>query len=355
MFVEDWQRTRGAHIGDLSISYLQGDASARSYARLSDGAQTWLLMDSPRQPDGPPIRDDRPYSAIAHLSEDIQAFIAVGATLADAGFSTPETEHVDPQAGLAVIEDFGEAVFGSDAVAGADLGTLYETATDVLVALRDVPVPQVASAASCSHRLPRYSSEALLIEVELLLDWYVPIAIDRNLDDRARHAFHDAWQPQFTRLQSGAAGWVLRDFHSPNLIHLPQRSGIAAVGLIDYQDAVIGHPAYDLVSLLKDARLDLPAGLEARLLERYCRAAVAKDEDFDEAEFRWAYALLGAQRNTKILGIFARLAQRDGKPQYLRHIPRLTGYLREAVSHPELAAILSWYQTHLPSVLHSEV
>ena len=312
-FLVDWSTARDTHVSDLAIGYLQGDASARSYARLRDGARTWLLMDSPRQPDGPPIRDGRPYSAIAHLAEDIQAFVAIGGELSQAGFSTPKTERVDPRAGFAIIEDLGDSVFGTEIARGGDLATLYEAATNVAIALRDVPVPEVAAAAGCRHHLPRYTSEALHIEVELLLDWYVPCAIEGHLDDAARRAFHDAWQPQFARLQSGGLGWVLRDFHSPNLIHLPQRSGIAAIGLIDYQDAVIGHTAYDLVSLLQDARLDVPADIEAKLLERYCRTVAGKDDHFDETEFRWAYALLGGQRNTKILGIFARLARRDGK------------------------------------------
>ena len=350
-FLDGWTAARGIPIGELAISYLQGDASARSYARIHDGSRTWLLMDSPRQADGPPIRDGRPYSAIAHLAEDIQAFIAIGAELAKAGLSTPSTERVDPQRGLAIIEDFGDAVFGAEIAAGCDLAMLYEAATDVAIALREVPVPEIATAADCRHRLQRYDCDALHIEVELLLDWFIPYVVEGKLDEPARHAFRDAWQPQFARLQSGPHGWVLRDFHSPNLIRLPQRTGIAAVGLIDYQDAVIGHPAYDLVSLLQDARLDVPASVEDRLLEHYCRTVAVNDGSFDEADFRWAYAVLGAQRNTKILGIFARLAHRDGKPQYLRHIPRLSGYLRRGLAHPQLAEVRSWYLTHLPSVL----
>ena len=141
--------------------------------------------------------------------------------------------------------------------------------------------------------------------------------------------------------------WTLRDYHSPNLIWLPGREGIARVGLIDTQDCVLGHPAYDLVSLLQDARVDIPRQTADRLLDYYCalRRTVAR---FDEGSLRLAFAVFGAQRATKILGIFARLSRRDGKHQYLRHIPRVSGYLERNLAHPALAPLKQWFDKHLP-------
>jgi aminoglycoside/choline kinase family phosphotransferase len=148
---------------------------------------------------------------------------------------------------------------------------------------------------------------------------------------------------------------ALRDFHSPNLLYSPERNGASynQVGLIDFQDALLGHPAFDLVSLLQDARLDVAPEIEDRLYARYAAAAAAADPEFDDSAFRFAYAALGAQRNTKILGIFARLWKRDGKPHYLRHIPRIWRYLERDLEHPGLAALATWYDAHFPPAARS--
>ena len=354
-FLTAWTRSNSVPISDVDLRYLQGDASARSYARVwsteHHGLPPLLLMDSPKQPDGPPIRNNLPYSAIAHLAEDIEPFIAVGAELARHGFSTPSTMFLDRISGLALIEDFGEKVFGDEIASGRmDLAGLYDAAVDVLLELRAVPVPTIVEGHGCSHRVPRYDDEALGIEIALLLDWYARSARGEALADDARKAFHTAWQGQFARLHEQSHGWVLRDYHSPNLIWLPERSGVARVGLIDFQDAQIGHPAYDLVSLLQDARLDVPEAVETTELDRYCSIIAQRETSFDEAGFRWAYALLGAQRATKILGIFTRLSARDGKHQYLRHIPRVSRYLRRNLKHPGLRTISSWFEAYLPTV-----
>jgi aminoglycoside/choline kinase family phosphotransferase len=145
------------------------------------------------------------------------------------------------------------------------------------------------------------------------------------------------------------ATWVLRDYHSPNLLWLPQRDGIARIGLVDFQDALIGPAAYDVASLLQDARVDVPETMEMNLLGRYVRARLSHDRGFDTGGFTLLYATLAAQRATKILGIFARLQRRDGKPQYLRHIPRLWGYLQRSLAHPALAGLKGWYAANVPS------
>ena len=143
---------------------------------------------------------------------------------------------------------------------------------------------------------------------------------------------------------------MLRDFHSPNLLWLPNRRGAARIGLLDFQDAVMGSPAYDVASLLQDARVDVPEEMEIELLTRYLRARQAADPSFDPEQFAQFYATLAAQRASKILGIFARLEKRDGKPQYLRHMPRVWGYLRRALAHPALAQLQSWYRAHVPAL-----
>jgi N-acetylmuramate 1-kinase len=142
----------------------------------------------------------------------------------------------------------------------------------------------------------------------------------------------------------------LRDFHSPNLMWLPQRHGTARIGLLDFQDAVMGSPAYDLASLLQDARVDMPEMMEIALLSRYTRARLIADPAFDAPAFVRAYATLAAQRASKILGIFARLEKRDGKPQYLRHLPRVWAYLQRSLAHPALAPLQTWYKLHVPKL-----
>jgi hypothetical protein len=160
----------------------------------------------------------------------------------------------------------------------------------------------------------------------------------------------ELWQPLFARLGRQPEGWVLRDFHSPNLVWLPERDGARRAGLLDFQDALRGSPAYDLVSLLEDARLDVPAALEDELLAYYLGRREA-DPAFDGAEFRFAYAALGVQRNTKILGIFARLAMRDGKRTYLRHIPRIWRYMARGLAHPDLSGLARWFDRYLPDAI----
>ena len=185
--------------------------------------------------------------------------------------------------------------------------------------------------------------------MELLLDWYWPAVLGTPAPNDARADFVALWKLVFDQLDDQPIGWVLRDYHSPNLVWLADRKGVARVGIIDFQDAMRGPPAYDLVSLLQDARIDVSPELEAHLFNHYCAMVTARQTGFDRDAFAFAYAALGAQRSTKILGIFARLAQRDGKPSYLRHIPRLWRYLEHDLAHPELGALRAWYDRHMPT------
>lgn len=340
---------RHAGWGDAGLRYLQGDASPRAYSRLERGGERVLLMDCPKAPDGPPLRDGKPYSAIAHLAEDVRPFAALAPALRAAGFSVPEILAHDLDLGFLLLEDLDDRVYGPVIAAGACAEELYMTAVDTLLTLRKLPVPELLPLPDGGqHRLPHYDEGALQIEAELLLDWFWPMAKGEAAPEEAREAYLACWRPLLAELE-GTAKWVLRDFHSPNLIWLPEREGIARVGIIDFQDALTGHPAYDLVSLCQDARRDVPPALEAALFDHYCAEAGAADGAFDRGKFGVAYAILGAQRNSKILGIFARLAKRDGKRGYLAHLPRVSGYLERNLAHPALAELRGWFDRYLPA------
>jgi hypothetical protein len=334
------------------LGYLQGDASVRRYARITRAAGAGaILMDWARQPDGPAIRNGLPYSRIAHLAEDVRPFIAVAAALRALGLGVPAIYAQDLDRGFLLIEDLGDRVFGHEVETGAaDQALLWRTAAETLAALSVVVPPSLLPVGDgTEHRLPEYDCGALSIETELLLDWHWPALHGSPMPGDARAEFLSQWGVVFDRLVVLPPAWVLRDYHSPNLLWLPEREGIARVGVIDFQDAMRGPPAYDLVSLLQDARVDVAPELEAAVFDHYCAAVTARQTGFDRDAFAFAYAALGAQRNTKILGIFARLAKRDGKPGYLRHVPRLWRYLERDLAHPDLTGLKRWYDRCFPA------
>jgi N-acetylmuramate 1-kinase len=263
--------------------------------------------------------------------------------------SAPAIFAVDRAAGLLVIEDLGDDWL----VAGrppAPIEERYTAAVDLLAALhREQLPPTLPVAPGVDYALPPYDMEALLIEAELLLDWFLP-KLEAKISDAKRDVYLSLWRDALIPVVEAPATWVLRDVHSPNLLWLPEREGITRVGLLDFQDAVLGHAAYDLASLLQDARVDVPETMEIALLSRYTRAQLAAEPGFDATSFVQAYATLAAQRASKILGIFARLDRRDHKPQYLRHIPRVWAYLQRSLAHPALAPLRSWYRANLPSL-----
>lgn len=326
---------------------MQGDASSRAYERLTEpDGRSAVLMIAPPRPDGPPVRDGKPYSAIVKLAESVHAFVAVDRALRALGFSAPRIYGEDLDAGLLVLEDLGaEPVVD----AGGPRPERYAEATRLLAKLHATALPGILPVADgIDHVLPPYDAEALLFETELLPDWYAPAIRGVTLSPEARAAFGALWAEALEGAVPVRPTWTLRDYHSPNLIWLPERDGLERIGLIDFQDAVLGHPAYDVASLLQDARVDATAEFELRLLGLYARERRARDPAFDVGAFATAYALLAAQRATKILGIFARLDRRDGKPGYLAHIPRIEGYLARNLAHPALAPLRAWHARHLP-------
>jgi tRNA threonylcarbamoyl adenosine modification protein YjeE len=337
----------GAGFADAKRQRMPGDASTRSYARLARNDDWVILMNSPRRPDGAAIYAGKSYSAVARLAEDVKPFVAIANGLRERGFSAPKIQHADLDVGFLITEDFGSASF-VEGDPPSPIPERYQAATDMLAALHRLDLPETLPLApQITYTIPAFDTDAMLVEIGLMTDWYLP---DRDAAPSAelRRDFIALWRELLVKAEIAWKTWVIRDFHSPNLIWLDERAEFAKVGVIDFQDAVLGPEAYDLVSLLQDARIDVPEALELAMLTRYIKARLATDDAFDPAAFAELYAIMSAQRNTKLLGIFARLNRRDGKPQYLKHQPRIWTYLNRSLDHPALTGIRAWYAAHVP-------
>ena len=310
----DW---RGAQMNALT-----GDASFRRYFRLAGGPSPALLMDAPP------------------TQEDAAAFVRVARHLHALGLSAPEIHAEDPARGFLVIEDFGDATFTRRLAEGADEAALYALATDTLIALHRHP-----DAAAVD--VPPYDAAALQREADLLIDWFLPAATGAPTPPEVAAEYRAVWRGLYPLADAMPPILVLRDYHVDNLMELPGRAGPAACGLLDFQDALIGSPAYDLVSLVADARRDIGPALREAMVGRYLAAFPA----LDPADFLAAAAMLSAQRNCKIIGIFTRLMARDGKPAYLQHIPRVWRLLEADLAHPALAPVRAWLNAAIPPAL----
>jgi aminoglycoside/choline kinase family phosphotransferase len=304
----------------VAPAMLTGDASFRRYYRLADNGRRAILMDAP-----PPQEDIRPY-------------VGVAAMLRGLGLSAPEVYAEDCDNGFLLIEDFGDDTYTRLLARGADETALYSLAIDTLIEL------QRAVAVDRPPELPLYDEERLLTEAALLVDWYAPSVLGAPLPAAAREDFLARWREVLPRAALPAPTLVLRDYHVDNLMLLPGRPAVQGCGLLDFQDAVCGPPSYDLVSLLEDARRDVPPALRAAMTERY----LAGFPGLDREAFRRSAAILAAQRNCKIIGIFTRLWRRDGKPGYLAHIPRVWRLIEDELHEPALSPIADWLARHLP-------
>lgn len=296
-----------------TIEPVAGDASFRRYFRAIKDGRSAILMDAP-----PPNEDPRP-------------FIDIARWLGERGFAAPAIHGIDLDLGLVLLEDFGDVRMREtvDGDASRELA-LYGAAIDLLVRLhREDPATAAVYDRATLHR-----------EADLLTEWYCP-ALEIEPDQASYDA---AWDAVFDHAFTGPAVTVLRDYHSENLMLI----GDDRLGLLDFQDALAGHPAYDLVSLLQDARRDVDERVEAAMIARY-KAATGADEAFDIA-----YRVLGAQRNAKIIGIFTRLWQRDGKPRYAALCPRVWRYLNRDLEHPALAPVKAWFDATLPAALRGD-
>jgi N-acetylmuramate 1-kinase len=329
---------------------MAGDASVRSYCRLVREDGVVILMNFPKRPDGPAVYDGKSYSAAVHLADNVKPFVALANGLRARQFSAPAIHYAELETGLLITEDFGTELF----VKGEPPQPIverYEAAADMLAALHHQNLPEILPLApQLDYPIPVFDIEALLVEAGLMLEWYLP---DRGAppSETTRVEFALIWRELLGKTATEARTWVLRDLHSPNLIWLRERTDIARVGVIDFQDAVLGPAAYDVVSLLQDARIDVPEQLELVLLTRYIKARRAADPTFEATAFAETYAVMSAQRNTRLLGTFARLNRRDGKPQYLCHQPRIWTYLNRSLAHPVLWRAREWYAAHVPPPL----
>ncbi len=303
--------------------FLAGDASFRKYHRLErpDGSRA-VLMDA-----APPMEDVRPFLRIARH-------------LVDLGFSAPRILGAEETAGWLLLEDLGDATYTRLLARGQDEESLYALAVDVLIALHGLPESRAVPSET-----PPYDDQRLLDEALLFCDWYLPAVMEDGPDASARGGFIDVLEGLFPLLHAVPRTLVLRDFHVDNLLLLDGRRGIAACGLLDFQDAVSGPGAYDMMSLLEDARRDIDPLLVEHMIARYLEARPEVDPD----AFATAWAVLAAQRHLKVLGIFTRLDVRDGKSHYLEHVPRLWGLLERACRHPALTPVRDWLERHVPA------
>ncbi len=326
---------------DATRTFLEGDASSRRYETLTHNNKRMILMDMPQRADGPAIKNGKPYSAIAHLAEGLGSVVDVNQQLTSFGYSAPIIEASTVSDGLAIIEDLGGLVYGRMMLDGADMHEPMIAAVDLLADMSSKHWPTTINS---------YDTQAQLVEADLLVSWFWPYLHGTEASPSLHASFEKIWRKILPLAVSDKPYWVMRDFHSPNLIWLPERDGISRVGLIDTQDAVLGHPAYDLASMLQDARVDIDFEWADKLYNHY-EDLRYQQGNFDAKEFGTAYAILGAQRATKILGIFARLSKRDGKSGYLKHMPRVSRYLARNLSHPDLGELKNWYEKNMPEAL----
>lgn len=297
---------------------LAGDASNRRYLRLTrarDGT-TAVLMDAPPE-----------------RGEDVRPFLRIARHLCGIGLSAPRILAEDPERGFLILEDLGDALFARVMARNPSLeAPLYAAATDLLVDLHRHPPPP---------GLDVYGPRTMADMAALAFDWYLTGATGEQSPRRT--AFHAATEAALAAHALPADVLVQRDYHAENLLWLPGRTGTARVGLLDFQDAMLGHRAYDLVSVLQDARRDVPPAIETAMIARYIAGA-----GVDEGDFVTAYHCLGAQRNLRILGVFARLCLRDGKAGYVDLIPRVWAHLQRDLADPAMAEVRAILSGSLP-------
>lgn len=315
---------------------LAGDASFRTYYRVGDPGNHAVLMDARRDK-----READPelvhYTPINRLAANVMPFVTVTGLLREAGLSAPSVLASDTDQGLLLLEDLGDRLFSHQLRQNpADELGLYKAAAEVLVQLKSLPAESIA--------LPRYDDAPLCAELSLFCDWFLPQAVGAHKAAALKPEFMSIWREVLNDAELQHNVPVLRDYHADNLLWLPDREGAARVGLLDYQDALLGDAAYDMVSYLEDARRDVSPATVAAVLRHYLNLSGETEDGFMRR-----YAVLGAQRNCKIIGVFVRLCVRDAKPHYLDYLPRVWRMLEQEMKHPALGRIEEWMDKHIPS------
>ena len=349
---------KAAGLAQASREPLPGDASTRRYERLRlPSGPTLMLMDAPPAAESPVCdpawseaeRRAAGWNAMARLAAGrIDAFAGASAFLRNQGLSAPAIEAFDADQGLAVIEDFGDGVFARLIEQGQDERELYFAAVDAQARLHEVAPPPVLAVYGLSWPLLPYDAVALKAGADLFVDWQPKLNPGLDFSAEARAEWDQLWAAIAGRGEAGASVFAHRDFHAENLLWLPQRTGAARAGMIDFQDAVLAHPSWDLHSLLQDARRDVSPDLEQAALDRYFAQRAAVGGDVDRETFMADYAALAALNEARILGVFARLIVRDGKPRYRQFMPRMWGQLQRNLQNPALADLKRWFDRHVP-------
>lgn len=343
-----------------TMSALPGDASTRRYYRVFRDDRSAMLMDQPQAAETPPCppsatpleRQALGYNAVARLAgADCERFIAAAKFLRGRGIAAPDIYAEDAANGFVLLEDLGDDLYADVLGNGADESILYGAAVDAISLMQREPAPAELWPGA---RLYAFDVAARLAEVDLLTEWFVPLVLGRkaSADEVCEH--RSLWSDAFSTVRSEPV-FVHRDYHAQNLFWLPARSGTARVGMIDFQDAVAGNRSYDLVSLVEDARRDVSPELADAMKERYLAAMSAQGCVLDAELWSAEAAVTAAQRNAKIAGIFARLAERDHKPRYLAHLPRVWNHLERDLAHPALSLLRRWYDRTIPHETRREV
>ena len=297
---------------------LAGDASSRRYTRLFRVDKAAILMEDP---DGTAL----------------QSYLNITEYLNEQGYSVPTVLEKDQDGGFLILEDFGDDLFARLLETGGDEAALYNLALDFLISLRGAELPK---------GVKFFNSNYVLDQNAMFLDWYVPFRTGKVLEDKARIFFQQIWRDLLSHLEDQPEVFLHRDFHAENLFHLSGRDGVKALGLIDFQDAMTGPPAYDLVSLLQDARRDVSPEVASTVLRTYMQKMAEPEQ-----EFRRLYAILGAHRAMRILGIFTRLKEQDGKMRYDAFRPRVIAHLNANLAHPDLIALKHWVKVTLGELI----
>jgi len=322
------------------------DASARNYELVKSGDETRILMDAPKAADGPIIKGGLTYSRIAHLAEEVRPFVAIADILRSKGFGAPQIYARDYGDGLVLLEHLGEGEITDSN--NQPIARRYVESGTLLAEIhnRNWPGSLVMDDGKV-HEILCFDEPAMMIEVQLLSDWYLHDDEEVKIEGDAIDEFNQIWSGYCKRAQSFEQSIVLRDYHSPNIIWRQNQNTSRRIGLIDFQDAMIGPTVYDLASLAQDARVVVSPDLEAQIIAQYLEARLLQNADIDSDKFEFEYAMMATQRATKLLGIFDRLCRRDGKPQYRKLIPQVRKYLKKNLQHPQLGAYREWCEREI--------